>query len=578
MKFYDLEQYEILFKQFPDKLALAQHFNVLKFGTRIGLNYRPLPRLTNNNPKFNCKELLGIGSQLRKWLKTGIVIGPIDETYARQRGITLNQLFGVPKPDGSTRPILNLSDDNLLNYSINDLLDEDWCSVEYIQTHELVQIVSALGVGAYLWAHDLRDGYYNVSVHLSDIHNLGFQFDGKIYLFQRLPMGLSSSPKIFTDFMFFTLWAIKHNRPDLHFITVVADVVKPEYIRVNSEVVFNPFDNTITLPVLLYYLDDILGGHNNQQTALQQFKHTKEILQLLSLDTKDSKSKPPKQQQVWLGKIFDTNRQTLSLPKEKVTKYIREMKVVKSKRSITKRNLLSHIGRTRHMATIYKSLAAFARNLEVYAHSVKELHHFIHINKALRSDLDLCIWGMKQASTFGVPFEFFLKPREIPEITITTDASSLVGVGGFDDKGSYFQHKWTEVPHFEKYPKRDINWMELAAIFVIIHHSASTFKNKTIHIYTDNKPVKHMLIKMRSKLNRPDLQRLINEICRLSIQYQFHFWIDHIPGSQNEIADGLSRFIDSQQYNDKLSNEINVLSSLIFACELCKDVIIELND
>ena len=108
MKFYDLEQYEILFKQFPDKLALAQHFNVLKFGTRIGLNYRPLPRLTNNNPKFNCKELLGIGSQLRKWLKTGIVIGPIDETYARQRGITLNQLFGVPKPDGSTRPILNL--------------------------------------------------------------------------------------------------------------------------------------------------------------------------------------------------------------------------------------------------------------------------------------------------------------------------------------------------------------------------------------------------------------------------------------------------------------------------------------
>ena len=42
-------------------------------------------------------------------------------------------LFGVPKPDGSTRPIFNLSDESIYKYAINDVLDKQWYTVEYIQ-------------------------------------------------------------------------------------------------------------------------------------------------------------------------------------------------------------------------------------------------------------------------------------------------------------------------------------------------------------------------------------------------------------------------------------------------------------
>ena len=114
-------------------------------------------------------------------------------------------LFGRPKPDGSTRPILNLSDKTVHRYSVNDDLDPELCTVEYVRQKELIEIVRCLGKGAYLWAKDLKDGYFNVGIHKSDINNLGFIFNNFIYLFQVLPFGLSSAPKIFTDFMHFPI-------------------------------------------------------------------------------------------------------------------------------------------------------------------------------------------------------------------------------------------------------------------------------------------------------------------------------------------------------------------------------------
>ena len=66
----------------------------------------------------------------------------------------------------------------------------------------------------WLWAKDLKDGYYNVAVNEKDIHKLGFMFDEKIYTFQPLSMCLSSSPNIFTEFMHFLIWTLRRDRPD----------------------------------------------------------------------------------------------------------------------------------------------------------------------------------------------------------------------------------------------------------------------------------------------------------------------------------------------------------------------------
>ena len=59
-------------------------------------------------------------------------------------------LFGVPKPDGSTRHIFNLSDKTIFDYSINNLIDPKLCTVEYVQTKQFVETVLALGKNAWL--------------------------------------------------------------------------------------------------------------------------------------------------------------------------------------------------------------------------------------------------------------------------------------------------------------------------------------------------------------------------------------------------------------------------------------------
>ena len=227
-------------------------------GIQIGLRQDFPARLSNNNPSFTTKDLIGIGTQVLKWLRTGVVMGPIPTQFALKNNLTLNMLFGVPKPDGSTRPILNLSDKKGLKNSVNELLSSELCTVSYAQFKEVVEIVKALGKDAWLWAKDLKDGYYNVSVSESDIYNLGFIFNGKIYVFQRLPMGLSSSPNIFTEFMHFPLWAIKNSKKNIFFTKVPRSSIDLNNFRKESDITV--LDNDmVRIAMIFHYLDDILG-------------------------------------------------------------------------------------------------------------------------------------------------------------------------------------------------------------------------------------------------------------------------------------------------------------------------------
>ena len=117
------------------------------------------------------------------------------------------------------------------------------------------------------------------------------------------------------------------------------------------------------------------------------------------------------------------------------------------------------------MASIYKSLAAFTRNLEVWAFSVKKLQHHIKINRALKNDINLCIWAMSTASKIRIPLSFILKPLDSPDITIYTDASKI-GIGGWSTTGHFFQLRWKDV-NISKPNMKDMQWMELSLFLYV---------------------------------------------------------------------------------------------------------------
>ena len=65
------------------------------------------------------------------------------------------------------------------------------------------------------------------------------------------------------------------------------------------------------------------------------------------------------------------------------------------------------------MALIYKTLAAFARDSEVWACLVKQSSHHIRLTLPLKNDSKLAIHSPKRAAECGTSFDQFLKPMDI---------------------------------------------------------------------------------------------------------------------------------------------------------------------
>ena len=177
-------------------------------------------------------------------------------------------------------------------------------------------MANALTKDAYLWSKDLKDGYYNISVHKSDIFNLSSKFAGKIYLSQTVPVGLSSSPKIFIDFMKFPIWTIKQDNKNLYCILKQLSHIDMDNFRKDCDIQVR--DDAVIKATIFNYLDDMLEWHKTKAGAQQRFEHSEDILKLLFLQTKTAKAKPPSQRQVCPWKLYVTVHQTTSLPKKKV--------------------------------------------------------------------------------------------------------------------------------------------------------------------------------------------------------------------------------------------------------------------
>ena len=68
IKSHDIHQYDVLFRDYPDKKEYENHRSTLSQGIKIGMMDNFPMRLSNDNPKFSTKEKIGIGQQLHKWL------------------------------------------------------------------------------------------------------------------------------------------------------------------------------------------------------------------------------------------------------------------------------------------------------------------------------------------------------------------------------------------------------------------------------------------------------------------------------------------------------------------------------
>ncbi|VDI48289.1 Hypothetical predicted protein [Mytilus galloprovincialis] len=157
--------------------------------------------------------------------------------------LRISPIFLAEKKNGDYRLIHNLS--YPLHNSVNDFIDEKYCSVQYSGIDDAVRLVQNIGIAGKLSKSDVKSAFRLLRVSPSDFDQLGFIFDGKYYFDRCLPQGASISCSLFEKFS-----------TALHWVT--------ELTSGNSNI--------------LHYLDDFLfGGEANSPTCQETLETFKKI-------------------------------------------------------------------------------------------------------------------------------------------------------------------------------------------------------------------------------------------------------------------------------------------------------------
>ncbi len=100
-----------------------------------------------------------------------------------------------------------------------------------------------------------------------------------------------------------------------------------------------------------------------------------------------AKTEGPATKLIFLGIELDTVSLTMSLPQEKLEHLCTMIQDRESKKSCTKRELLSLIGYLQHACRVIKPGRSFLRRMIDLSAGVRALHHRVRLNAGFRSDL-----------------------------------------------------------------------------------------------------------------------------------------------------------------------------------------------
>ena len=159
--------------------------NTLKNGVMI--SFLDKPPLTDwptidSTPKNHLK-LIAMQDLVQKFVDKRVV----EVVQDQQSPGFYSRLFLVPKKEpGVWRGILDLSTLNL--FVIKESFKME--TAEHVREH--------LKKGEWATSLDLTEAYHHVPIHRSCRKYLRFCFQGRIFQYRALPMGLTSSPRFFT--------------------------------------------------------------------------------------------------------------------------------------------------------------------------------------------------------------------------------------------------------------------------------------------------------------------------------------------------------------------------------------------
>lgn len=232
----------------------------------------------------------------------------------------------------------------------------------------------------------------------------------------------------------------------------------------------------------------------------------------------------------WLE--IDSVAQELRLPASKLDRVRAELRSWGTRRSGTKRQLLSLVRRLQHCCQAITLGRPFIRRLIDRAYSVEELHKFVHLTVWEKEDLEW--WHSLIANWNGRSLFLLPKWEQAPDTTVTSDASGSVGFGAVSSH-EFFACKWPK-----NLDSLNIAIKEMIPIVIAAKIWGHSWERKRIVFRSDNMAVVFCL--RNSSCRDRHLCFLLRELSMLAVTQNFLFTAIHLPGCENKAADALSRF------------------------------------
>ena len=439
-----------------------------------------------------------VETKLNKELMAGRIMGPFSSPPFND--LIISPLGLVPKKEeGAYRLIHDLSYPQ--NNAVNDLIPPECSSVQYDSIDTVIDIIQSIGIACLMAKTDLKDAFRIIPIHPSQYRFLGFCWNGQYYYDKCLPMGCSSSCKIFETLSTCLQWIMEHK---------------------------------FLASPMSHLLDDFFfTGPPNSSKCTQDLNNFVAMCESVGIEIKHEKTVQPSTSLTIYGITVDSQNYTASLPSDKVIKTTSLLQKYRNKRTITLNELQSLIGLLNFACLVVVPGRAFLRRLIQLTVGLTRPHHHVTLNKEARADI--AAWLHFMSNFNGKSFLLFNKWVSSDYVKLYSDAAGEHG--GF---AAVFGDQWLGGSWPVDLKAMHITFKELFPIVLALEVWGHKLKNHKILFMCDNYAVVEILNKTSCK--DVNVMKLVRRLVLSCLQHNIHFRGKHIPGYTNVISDKLSRF------------------------------------
>lgn len=410
----------------------------------------------------------------------------------------ISAIGAIPKPDSDDLRIIQ-DFSRPLGKSVNSYADPE--SHKFVTVDNAAKLVKP---GNFMCKVDLRQAYRHVALNPSQYKFTGLKwhFAGTsepTYMYDTcLPFGASESVGCF------------------HRIT--QSVVRMLQRRVKCSV--------------LCYIDDFIIISDSYEQCRQSQNILIHLLCDLGFSISWNKCTGPSQELCFLGIMLNSVSMSMSIPQQKLQDIRSFVASWANKSKATKRELQSLIGKRSWTAKCIRAIRPVLRSLIDLQKGLRKPSHRIRLSNQVKSDI--CYYHQWCVQFNGV----VMIPQQVqpqPDTTVFTDASLAAGAA-YCGSDFLFSNWSADSPQIHP---ESIYVKELCAILLAYRRWCYRWKDKTVHLYTDNTGAEWAL---RKGLTRNvAANSILREILWISAYFNISSKVHHIASNNNCVADALSR-------------------------------------